>query len=666
MDNKLNILFIEDDINIISLFVSELMKGNFFIDAHHADNSAQILKFIDEKKPDIIFCEYSLPNISLNEALNIFKTSGLEIPFIGISGEFGDEFACEVINPGACDYIHRDNLFRLVPVVKRELENAKIRRERNKFQKNLLNLSSKFTNKFEEQTHKLKDEIENLKCKIVDYQQKLEAKENKTSFLQTILDNLPYAVYVRDADTLKHTFVNKKVEEFTGFTNEDLVGKSAYDIFSKELADVLSETDINFLKINKPVDMVEELHKTKHNGFRLFETKKSLINLDNSGHPFILNICNDITYKNNIDRGVVENELKFSKLFKSSPISMVVLKSPDSVILDFNNSFLELTGYEEYEILNRPILEMNIWKDINEYKRLFDFAKEFGKVENQEVSLVNKYGRVMTAVVSIEYIKSEEDNPWLIITAQDISQWKEADEEIRLALEKEKDLNLLKTRFISMVSHEFRTPLTSIMLSTDLLRRYGDRWSDEERNKHFDRIQRTILNMTYLLENVLTVGKMETGRFDYRPEEIELPVFCKSLTENVQFITGEVNPIKLICSDEIRNVTGDHNLLNLIFTNLLTNAVKYSPKGSEITFEVKPNCKTMLFYVKDHGIGIPKEDMENLFKTYFRASNTGTVLGYGLGLSIVKRCVDSHHGEIEVDSEPGKGTTFLVKIPFSN
>ena len=214
-----------------------------------------------------------------------------------------------------------------------------------------------------------------------------------------------------------------------------------------------------------------------------------------------------------------------------------------------------------------------------------------------------------------------------------------------------------------MISHEFRTPLTSIMLSADLLKRYSEQWNPDEKMKHFDRIQSTIMNMTQLMENVLIIDRIDSGVFELRPDFMDIKAFCEAVVDNVSMLhRGEQNLLYNSIGNCNRLVL-DESLLALIFTNLLTNAIKYSPKGSDIFFESYTNPKDVVFVVKDFGIGIPKQDIEHLFNTFFRASNTGQVPGYGLGLSIVKKCVTAHKGTIMVDSEEKRGTTFTVRIP---
>lgn len=251
-----------------------------------------------------------------------------------------------------------------------------------------------------------------------------------------------------------------------------------------------------------------------------------------------------------------------------------------------------------------------------------------------------------------------------------------AESEIRKALEKEKELNELKSRFVSMVSHEFRTPLATILFSAGLLENYGQKWSEDKKTTHLQRIQTAVKQMTVLLEDILIIGKSETVRQEFKPVTIDLKKFCIEIIEELQLVADE-HEIIFDCSAENTEVEMDEKLLRQILCNLLSNAIKYSDRGSRIHFdltfseaeftspqlELTPPEKVAIFRIKDEGIGIPLEDRPRMFETFYRAKNVGTISGTGLGLAIVKRSVELHGGQIEVGSEVGVGTVVTVTLP---
>lgn len=255
---------------------------------------------------------------------------------------------------------------------------------------------------------------------------------------------------------------------------------------------------------------------------------------------------------------------------------------------------------------------------------------------------------------------------------RDITQLKQAEAEIRKALEKERELSELRASFVSMVSHEFRTPLTTIQSSAELLERYSDKLPPEKKQNHFIRIQTAVRRMTQLLEDVLTIGKAEAGKLLFNPKSLDLVAFCCQIVESMQSLViyqhVNANPqhtLSFTVHGDCTIAQMDENLLEHILTNLLSNAIKYSPAGGVVKFDLVCNSSSAVFRIQDSGIGILKEDLEKLFDSFGRASNVGTIQGTGLGLAIVKRCVDLHGGKIAVESELGVGTTFTVTLPLS-
>ncbi|MBW4641298.1 MAG: hybrid sensor histidine kinase/response regulator [Gloeocapsa sp. UFS-A4-WI-NPMV-4B04] len=234
---------------------------------------------------------------------------------------------------------------------------------------------------------------------------------------------------------------------------------------------------------------------------------------------------------------------------------------------------------------------------------------------------------------------------------------------IHTALEKEKELGELKTRFVSMTSHEFRTPLTTILSSAELLEKYSNKLAEEKKIQHLHRIQTSVKHMTELLNNVLLIGKAEAGKLQYRPVAVNLSQFCSDLVEELQLSSGNNHTIAFHEEGEYKTACLDEKLLLYIFSNLLSNAIKYSPEGGTVNFDLNFQLEKVIFRVQDQGIGIPAAEQDQLFNSFHRASNVGTISGTGLGLAIVKKAVDLHQGEIAVKSEVGVGTTFIVTLP---
>lgn len=215
-----------------------------------------------------------------------------------------------------------------------------------------------------------------------------------------------------------------------------------------------------------------------------------------------------------------------------------------------------------------------------------------------------------------------------------------------------------------MASHEFRTPLTTILSSTELLEHYSHKWGEEKKINHFQRIQAAVKHMTHLLNDVLLIGKAEAGKIDFNPTPLALAQFCGELVEEMQ-LGASTHTIDFRIQDQCINGCMDEKLLRHILSNLLSNAIKYSPQGSTVYFNLICKQGKAIFHVQDEGIGIPAADQAQLFNAFHRASNVGTISGTGLGLAIVKKSVDLHRGQINVASVVGVGTTFTVTLPLN-
>lgn len=232
------------------------------------------------------------------------------------------------------------------------------------------------------------------------------------------------------------------------------------------------------------------------------------------------------------------------------------------------------------------------------------------------------------------------------------------------ALEQEQELNRLKSEFVSMISHDFRTPLTSIQGFAELLRYGGEAVSNEMRDRYFDKVNGAIDHLLYLLDEVLLIGSIEAGKTEFQPTPTELEKFCRDLCETVQLSDSNQHTIAFQGNGCNQVVHIDQVLLRRILTNLLSNAIKYSPNHTTVEFQLFCDEQSAVFEIRDWGIGVPVENQPNLFRTFYRCSNVGQIKGTGLGLAVVKRCVDAHNGKIHLESQEGVGTKVTVTLPL--
>jgi PAS domain S-box-containing protein len=260
-------------------------------------------------------------------------------------------------------------------------------------------------------------------------------------------------------------------------------------------------------------------------------------------------------------------------------------------------------------------------------------------------------------------LRTEALNNTITKLEEEVIERKKAEDEARKSLERERELNELKTKFVSIASHEFRTPLSTVMSSAALIQQYKDKNDLDKVDKHVLRIKSSVNHLTQILNDFLSLGKLEEGKVDIKPETIEVNDFLHEINEEVQSFLKEGQKLEINCPAEIKQIATDSRILRNIMFNLISNASKYSDSDKTINIGcVKENGK-ILFSIKDHGIGIPKEDQKHLFDRFYRASNAGQIQGTGLGLNIVKRYAELLGGEISFKSDYGKGSTFYISIP---
>ena len=245
----------------------------------------------------------------------------------------------------------------------------------------------------------------------------------------------------------------------------------------------------------------------------------------------------------------------------------------------------------------------------------------------------------------------------------EIEKEKQVEMLLKKSLDKERDLNELKSRFISTTSHEFRTPLTSVLSSMQLIQKYRKKWSDDKLEEMFLRVKNSIFNLTKLLDDILMISHADSGKIVLNPEKIDLHQFMLEIIEETKHRRSSKHKFVYDFQSVKTEFYLDRKLIRFILINLLSNAFKYSPEGGIVELTVSSGNGNLSISVSDEGIGIPAKDKKNLFKPFFRSSNTNEIEGTGLGLSIVQRAVDLHKGNIICNSKVGKGTKFIVKIP---
>lgn len=361
-----------------------------------------------------------------------------------------------------------------------------------------------------------------------------------------------------------------------------------------------------------------------------------------------------------------ESEAKLRSLFENTGAGVVLLDG--ITMLEVNPAGLRLLGVSDTaDAVGRSILDFSMPEQLGglsvseAVKRLAEARKQSGGARFEWL-LRNAQG----LEVPVEgYSSSVEVRGKVLaqVLMQDISERKRAERELRNSLDRERELSQLKSSFISMVSHEYRNPLGIILSSTELLKRYHERLSPEERMESLLDIESATRRMSSMIDDLLMMGKAEAGKLTLHPASLDLVEFCQVLISEVLSSNHANRQIRFEHSGIEVAATSDEKILRLIFTNLLTNALKYSPVDRAPGLSLSRVGRHAVFVIRDEGIGIPEEDRSGLFEAFRRARNVGLVSGTGLGLYIVKHCVDLHQGTIDIVSAVGKGTTVTVTLP---
>src|SRR6266545_2686794 len=362
-------------------------------------------------------------------------------------------------------------------------------------------------------------------------------------------------------------------------------------------------------------------------------------------------------------RGLRESQERFSKAFRASPVFMSIARMSDGKFVEANEAFLQSSGYTREEVIGRTSAELTLWSNLQDRDGFLSELQRRGFVRHREVLLRSRNGRLDTVLLSAELIDID-GQPHILAVGLDITARKQAEEDMRRALEQEKELSRLKTNFVALVSHEFRTPLGIIMSAADILKKYFDRLPADRRAEHLQDIHDASRRMAELMDEVLLLARVEAGRMECKRAPLDLQDFCLRVAEDVRSSAAAVCPIEFTAHKLTVPVAADESLLRHIFINLLSNAVKYSDPGNPVHFSLERAGREAVFTVRDRGIGIPEADRAQLFLTFHRGANVGERPGSGLGLVIVKRCVELHEGTIELESKEGDGTTVTVRLPL--
>jgi len=402
------------------------------------------------------------------------------------------------------------------------------------------------------------------------------------------------------------TLINQNGCQILGLPETEIIGKNWFDIFIPEDIREFVRSEFNSMISGlKPLLPNFENEIVSSTGDRKTISWKNIFINDENGNPIsVLSAGEDITERKRQEE---------------------IIETTSSELRNYSEEIAKLNAHLEKRVKDRTT----------------ELAETVHKLE------------AANSILAIE-IKERK-------TAEE--KLKASREELRLALSKEKELSELKSRFVTMASHEFRTPLSTILSSASLAGKYNEAEQEPKRIKHLDRIKSSVNNLTSILNDFLSLGKLEEGMVNCSPSEFNIVDLANELIAEMKEVTLNGQAIHFVHQGDSTLVFLDKNLTRNICINLLSNAIKYSPENKPIYFTLITFPDKVILKITDEGIGIPKSEQQHIFDRFFRANNASNIQGTGLGLNIVKKYTELMEGSIRFESDGENGTTFIVELP---
>lgn len=458
-------------------------------------------------------------------------------------------------------------------------------------------------------------------------------------------------------------YVNRGFEKITGYTADEAMGRSCRFLQGTDRDQPGLEILRKALAEGQPCEV--RLRNQRKNGEEFWnELHISPVYDETHTLTHFVGILIDVTDRVISRLRLEESEERYRMLAESME-DLMVRTARDGKIEFLSPSCRRHLGGEPQEWIGSNFGDLVHPEDRQHFLAVLGQMAPEDPARHHSFRLRRSDGSELWMEATTSLISEHDREACLVSVIRDISLRKEAEEGIRKALDRERELNLIKTGFIRMVSHEFRTPMTGIGASNAFLSQYGEKIEPEKRQRHFRNIERSLARMNQLLDDVLFVSSSEIGRIPFVVEPVDVSAFCDQLIEELlaAYAHRQVD-LKTTLPRGARFAL-DPNLLHHIMQNLLINALKYSPTGEAVLISVEHMVEEgwLRWTVTDHGIGIPPNDRERLFEPFQRAENVSTVSGTGLGLYIAKHSAELHGGRIEFQSTLGKGTQFTLFLP---
>lgn len=545
--------------------------------------------------------------------------------------------------------------------------------------------------------------IANELTKILERRETEKALKISEQNYRELFNSTTDAIFVHDAETENIIDVNDAMLKMYGYENKEEVISSEFYKASNINEDFNEQTARELIsKTIKDGPQYFDWQTRKKDG-TLFWISMVLKLTNIGGKDCILAVGRDVTERKLAEEDVRRSEEKYRYLFMNNPIPMWIYDNKTLSFLAVNDFAVDHYGYSKEEFLSMTIRDIRPNEDLDYLEHVLKSSSgQIRKVANVRHS--KKDGSIIDVEITAHPIEFEKHEAMLVISF-DISELKkieselekhkshleelvknrteeldvtnkelihevelknEAEKRLEISLAKEKELSELKSRFISTASHEFRTPLTTVLSSAQLIEKYFDRWNKEKIFEYLEKITNSTNSLTKLMDDVISINRAEAGKLSLNPVKVNLKKMCQRIIEGSQLHLTESHGLSFIYKPNGDEFLADEKQVELIIQNLISNAIKYSPNGGKIGLTIDYVDGNINIIVIDEGLGIPQEDIPKLFEPFHRSKNVEDIQGTGLGLSIVKHAVDLYNGTIKVESVLGKGTKFIVSLPVPN
>jgi PAS domain S-box-containing protein len=486
-------------------------------------------------------------------------------------------------------------------------------------------------------------------------------------FLDTVLENLPNLVFVRDIDSRRYLRVNKAVEAFLGLTKEDIIGKTNYDLFPEKFAEQYSKDDEQVLNSKEILDIAEELVPTKR-GDKWLHTKKMTISENGKG-IYLLGISEEITQRKINEKLIRENESRMRMIIEGVRDYAIFMLDPNGYILNWNAGAERIKGYKAEEVIGKHFSIFYLPKDIENGRPAhnLEMAKKLGRYEDESIRKRKDGSTFWADVVFTALYSDKNELTGFSKITRDVTERhmadlkvKELNAELAHHVKQLENTNKELESFSYSVSHDLRAPLRAIHGYTKILEdEYGAKL-DKDARQMMQSVMANAKKMGQLIDDLLAFSRL--GKKELEKTQVNMDELIHLVIAEIK--KGQENLRAEIKVNKLPDAWGDTNLLHQVFTNIISNAVKYSSLVEKPMIEIggKEEKDETIYYIKDNGAGFDMKYYDKLFGIFQRLHDSHEFEGTGVGLALVKRIIVRHDGRVWAESEVGKGSTFYVAL----